>query len=88
MSPASLYLPYLREYKELSGCADCGEKFPHYVLEFDHLPGSKKIDNVYRVLKKYGIESAWQEVAKCDVVCANCHKIRTYEREHYDTIES
>lgn len=57
------------------------------MLEFDHLPGQKKVDNVYRVLKKYGLESAWQEVDKCDVVCANCHKRRTYEREHSDILD-
>ena len=87
MSVASEYLPTLRRYKEESGCADCGGKFPHYVLEFDHLPGYKKVDNVYRVLKKYGVESAWMEIEKCDVVCANCHKIRTYDREHDDILE-
>jgi hypothetical protein len=43
--------------------------------------GQKKIDVVYRVLRNYGPEAAWKEVAKCDVVCANCHKIRTYQRE-------
>ena len=68
--------------KEKRGCYDCRNKFPHYVLEFDHRPGEKKIDNVTRVLKNYGIEMAWLEVAKCDVVCSNCHKTRTYAREH------
>ena len=50
-------------------------------MEFDHKPGYKKIDVVYRVLKTYGREMAWKEVAKCDVVCSNCHKVRTYARE-------
>lgn len=87
MAPGQ-YLPAFRKYKEENGCADCGLFYPHYMLEFDHLPGSKKVDNVYRVLKKYGVESAWQEVAKCEVVCANCHKRRTYEREQDDILES
>lgn len=80
MSPGT-YLPEFRKYKEDHGCADCGHKYPHYVLEFDHKPGFRKIDNVYRVLKRYGVDAAWAEVKKCDVVCANCHKIRTYERD-------
>lgn len=71
-----------QRYKEKMGCSDCGKKYPHYVLEFDHRPGVRKIDVVTRVLKKYGVDKAWAEVKKCDVVCANCHKIRTYEREH------
>lgn len=77
----SEYLPVLHKYKEDKGCADCRNKFPHYMLEFDHRPGVRKIDNVYRVLKKYGMDKAWEEVKKCDVVCANCHKHRTYHRE-------
>lgn len=68
-------------YKEKMGCSDCKVKYPHYILEFDHRPGVKKIDIVYRVLKKFGRDAAWKEVRKCDVVCSNCHKERTYLRE-------
>lgn len=77
-------LEELHLFKEKHGCADCRNHFPHYVLEFDHKPGFQKIDNVYRVLRTYGEEAAWREVKKCDVVCANCHKIRTYQREQDD----
>jgi len=68
-------------YKEETGCIDCGEKYPYFVLEFDHKPEFEKIDTVYKVLTKYGVEKAWEEIAKCDVVCANCHKLRTYLRK-------
>jgi hypothetical protein len=78
----ALVLEQLHLFKERKGCSDCRNKFPHYVLEFDHRPGEYKIDNVTRVLKNYGEEMAWKEVAKCDVVCSNCHKVRTYAREH------
>lgn len=74
-------LEELHLYKEKHGCADCRNKFPHYILEFDHRPEFKKIDNVYRVLRNLGAEAAWYEVAKCDVVCANCHKLRSFMRE-------
>ena len=69
------------EYKESKGCFDCQGMFPHYVLEFDHKPEFEKSDVVYRVLVAEGVEKAWEEIAKCDVVCANCHKIRTYNRK-------
>lgn len=69
-------------YKEKQGCHDCGVHYPHYILEFDHRPGKKKVDIVYRVLKKYGKQAAWEEAMKCDVVCSNCHKQRTYLREN------
>jgi hypothetical protein len=75
-------LEELHLYKEKHGCFDCRNKFPHYILEFDHKPEFVKIDVVYRVLRNYGAEAAWAEVAKCDVLCANCHKMRTYQREH------
>ena len=68
-------------YKEAVGCFDCLVKYPHYILEFDHRPEFKKIDIVYRVLKKFGEEAAWNEAKKCEVVCSNCHKERTYERD-------
>ena len=74
------HLPKLQGYKEDQGCFDCGIFYPHYVLEFDHRPGVKKFGNVYHVLKKYGWDKAWAEVKKCDVVCSNCHKVRTYTR--------
>ena len=77
----ALVLEELHLYKEKKGCADCRSHYPHYVLEFDHMPGFQKIDVVYRVLRNYGEEMAWKEVAKCEVVCANCHKIRSYQRE-------
>lgn len=69
-------------YKEKHGCYDCHNLFPHYILEFDHKPQYKKLDNVYRVLRAYGEKAAWDEIKKCDVVCANCHKMRTYQRDN------
>ena len=74
-------LEELHLFKEKHGCFDCRNKYPHYILEFDHKPQFKKIDNVYRVLRAFGPEAAWAEVKKCDVVCANCHKLRSFMRE-------
>lgn len=74
------FIDELQAFKQRNGCSDCKVMYPHYILEFDHRPEFKKIDNVYRVYKKFGKDKAWQEVAKCDVLCANCHKSRTFER--------
>lgn len=84
-------LDAIQAYKERMGCIDCGSDYPHFVLEFDHLPEFKKFGQVSHVLKKYGPDKAWEEIAKCDVVCSNCHKLRTNARlfpEDYVTIES
>lgn len=68
------------EYKEQQGCIDCGESYPYWMLEFDHLPGHKKVGNPYQLAREFSLAKGWEEIAKCDVVCANCHKIRTYTR--------
>jgi hypothetical protein len=72
----------LRKLRE-GPCSDCGGKFPWYVMEFDHVPerGKKKcaiaaLTGSRRITSK----SFSDELAKCDLVCANCHKIRTYKR--------
>lgn len=64
---------------ELGGqCADCSIN-DERVLVFDHVPGETKVRNVASL---FG--GAWSkvaaEIAKCDLVCANCHAIRTRER--------
>ena len=68
------------EIKEKSGCIDCGEMYPHYVLEFDHREGEEKLGSVSDLYAKWGREVGLSEAKKCDIVCANCHKIRTYNR--------
>jgi hypothetical protein len=72
---------FVRSYKDGKPCADCGNCFPHYILDFDHRPGCKKKANI-NVLVKRGasIEVLLEEIAKCDLVCANHHR-RTWERK-------
>lgn len=56
-------------------CADCGNRFPPCAMDFDHRDPSQKRFNVSERMRA---AAALQEAAKCDVVCANCHRIRTY----------
>lgn len=67
-------MAYLIEFFRERPCADCGETDP-LVLEFDHL-GHKKF-NIAKGLPNYTWQSVLDEIAKCDVVCANCHRRRT-----------
>ncbi|QQV92500.1 HNH endonuclease [Streptomyces phage MeganTheeKilla] len=69
----------LRKYLVEKGCVDCGYNHHHAALEFDHLPGYTKIKNVMAMTYN-SWEVIWAEVEKCEVVCANCHAIRTHER--------
>jgi len=72
----SIVQKYLRDYKLSKSCTDCGYKNHHAALEFDHVMGDKKLN----ICLAQSINQANKEIAKCEVVCANCHKIRTFER--------
>lgn len=56
-------------------CADCGIQYPYYVMDFDH-KGNKSFNLASG--KSRGMNVVKREIAKCDVVCANCHRERTY----------
>lgn len=59
---------------------DCGGSFPYYVMDFDHRPGEEKLYVVNKMPGRHGLDRIKIEVAKCDVVCSNCHRVRTHER--------
>lgn len=65
------------------GCVDCGYNSHPRALDFDHL-GDDKTDGVSRLVSLLRpIDEILAEIAKCEVVCANCHRIRTHERLQY-----
>ena len=59
-------------------CMDCGQRFPFYVMQFDHRDPSEKRYTVSQMISRAGTKTILAEVAKCDIVCANCHRDRTY----------
>jgi len=61
-------------------CADCGEVFPPYVLDFDHRDPSTKLAKVSALVFSGSKELLLAEIEKCDLVCSNCHRKRTHER--------
>lgn len=73
---------YMRTAKD-KPCADCGQRYPFPCMEFDHVRG-KKLFNVASVCMS--IDKLAAEIAKCDVVCANCHRIRTYSRKGHSLL--
>ena len=71
---------FIREYKSSVGCMDCGNADSR-VLDFDHLPEFEKEFNLSSAIQRgYGIDKMMSEIKKCEVVCANCHRIRTVTR--------
>ena len=72
------YKKRLADIKTASGCVDCGEK-NHIVLDFDHIRDKKY--NVSRMIHDgFSWKAILREIEKCEVVCANCHRIRTHYR--------
>jgi hypothetical protein len=68
---------YLVAFFRSHPCVDCGEDDP-LVLEFDHL--GEKDFNISKGVRDRGWHKVLAEMAKCDVVCANCHRRRTARR--------
>ena len=63
-------------------CLDCGGSFPVCAMDFDHRPGTVKKYNVGSMFAHhYSRELIESELAKCDLVCANCHRVRTRDRK-------
>jgi hypothetical protein len=67
----------LLRIKAERGCADCGEKDP-IVLDFDHRDRKEKHFQIGDTARfGWSKKKLLEEVEKCDVVCANCHRRRT-----------
>ncbi len=60
-------------------CADCGKRYSRYVMDFDHVRGDKHF-TIGRSQEHPDLEAVAEEIAKCDVVCANCHREREFQR--------
>ena len=60
-------------------CLDCSGVFPSECMDFDHIIG-EKLENISHL-----INASWDrlldEISKCDLVCSNCHRIRTRRRQ-------
>lgn len=78
---------WIDAHKLERGCTDCGYNAHPAALDFDHLPGTVKVRDI-----KSGQQLGWAalmaEVSKCEVVCANCHRIRTATRRQQGTLAS
>lgn len=65
-------------------CMDCGNTFPVVCMDFDHRPGEEKLATVNDFVRKgWGIKKMLEEIDKCDLVCSNCHRVRTATRGGY-----
>jgi len=60
-------------------CFDCKKTYPYYVMGFDHINGQKSYTIGEVAHSGIPIEKLKKEIKKCEVVCANCHAIRTFK---------
>jgi hypothetical protein len=75
---------FINSYKEERGCQDCRKEgypgmHPYYVLDADHVRG-EKTNEISKMAKTSSKEEIIEELAKCDIVCANHHRTRTHNR--------
>lgn len=69
---------FLRDLKSSTPCVDCQKIYPYYVMDFDHLRDKAKV--VSRIVRSGSMTLLMAEIAKCELVCANCHRLRTFSR--------
>jgi hypothetical protein len=70
----------VEEHKD-KPCVDCGNRYPSYVMDFDHIDPATKIIKVSALVYSGSEPLLLDEISKCEVVCANCHRIRTHKRK-------
>jgi len=58
-------------------CTDCGGRFPPFAMDFDHVRGIKRGIISRMSGGRAARAKMLEEIAKCEVVCANCHRVRT-----------
>lgn len=67
--------------KDDKPCADCQNKFHFSAMEWDHLPGHRKTSNLADLVHRGNRKAVLEEIKKCELVCANCHAVRTFNRK-------
>lgn len=76
----------MRELKESTPCADCGRTYPAVCMDFDHVSGTKKLK--VSGLLNHSWDVILAEIAKCEIVCSNCHRIRTHTRNSQPVVSA
>jgi hypothetical protein len=81
---------YIKLYKATHPCVDCSDRegrpvfYPVWMVDFDHDPerGAKRITIGHDPeVRRMSEEELLQEISKCEIVCANCHREREYQRQ-------
>lgn len=68
------------DFKQSLECAFCGEKH-HATFDFHHLEKHPSNRKVSALLANHNYGAAFNEVSKCIVLCANCHRIHHFNED-------
>lgn len=71
-------IKWIQDYKSSFPCADCGQYFHFSAMDFDHLKDKKF--NISQGGRHGSIKTIQEEISKCEIVCSNCHRVRTWKR--------
>lgn len=72
-------ISHLRNIKDVP-CMDCGVKYPYYVMDLDHRDPAEKTENINQAIARGSWKKFLEEIDKCDVICSNCHRERTWNK--------
>jgi endonuclease I len=71
---------WLNEYKKDKPCSHCGETYEPLYLDLHHIDPAKKKANISNLVQgTRSLETLKEEVAKCEIICAHCHRLHHYK---------
>ena len=74
---------FIYEYRKVTPCVDCGFVGNPLLVEFDHVRGDKEFNLAHAFMKKgMTIDIVENEIAKCEIRCTHCHKIKTHRESN------
>jgi hypothetical protein len=74
----------IRNLKMTTPCMDCGQLYHYCVMDFDHRDRNTKVVSIaYLMRNTNNMALIEEEMAKCDLVCSNCHRLRTFKRKDW-----
>jgi hypothetical protein len=95
MSNVEKYRKNQYEYilsKKRVPCSDCGGLFPEVCMDFHHLDEETKENSLKKWrtsmsgrMRRWSKKRIDEELEKCVVICANCHRIRHFKIDNQDT---
>ena len=71
-------LAYVNDLKA-GPCTDCGGRFHYSAMDFDHI-GPDKVADIAWLINNRSWKALLDEIEKCELVCSNCHRVRTWTR--------